>query len=189
MTLDEPQIAWVAAQVFLCVLIADFITGVVHWGEDTYSRLDWPEPIRSLVVEPNVVHHEDQTAFLAETWWNRCWHTLLVSQVVRVAAAAAGIFTWHWAVVGLIAGLGNEMHAWTHRRAPWPARMLQEMGVLTTPQQHAKHHKPPYDRAYCTVTNFLNPVLDAVHFWRAIESLLSLVGLRLQRLTSARRGV
>jgi len=189
MTFDGPQLSWFAAQIFLCVLIGDFVTGLVHWAEDAYARLDWPEPIRSLVVEPNIVHHEDQTAFLSGGCWNRCWHTLLASMVVCVAAAAAGVYTWHWAVVGLVAGLGNEVHAWTHRRAPWPARMLQEMGVLTTPQQHARHHRPPFDRAYCTVTNALNPILDATRFWRALELLLSLTGLRLRRLTAVRRGV
>lgn len=182
-----------AAAVFvefaLCVLVADFITGLVHWWEDAYAHLGWPEPVRSIVVEPNILHHEEQAAFLNGTWLTRCRDALGAAVFVCLGAWLCGVLTWHWIVVGVVAGFGNETHAWTHRRAPWGARLLQEMGILTTPQQHARHHKPPYDRCYCTVTNFLNPLLDASRFWRAVELMLAVIGVPPRRLLPERRGV
>lgn len=189
MTFNVSELSWLAVQFVLCVLAGDFITGLVHWWEDAYAHLGWKNPLRSLVAEPNIVHHEDQTAFLAGSWWYRSWHTFALAAIVWWALLAFGVLTWHAIVIGSVAACGNEVHAWAHRRAPWPARMLQDMGVLTTPQQHAKHHRAPYDRCYCTVTNLLNPPLDAVGFWRRLEWLLACVGVPLRRQTPERRGV
>lgn len=189
MNFDASTIALFAVQFALCVLAGDFVTGLVHWWEDAYAHEGWGEPLKTQVVEPNLVHHEQQTAFLAGTWFTRCWHTLFVAALFCFTAWCFGWLSWQLIVIAIVAALGNETHAWAHYKAPWPARMLQEMGILTTPQQHARHHKAPYDRCYCTVTNLLNPPLDAMGFWRGLELIGCYAGMAVRRQSPERRGV
>jgi ubiquitin-conjugating enzyme E2 variant len=104
-------------------------------------------------------------------------------------ARVCGFTGWH--VVGTLAfiSMGNEVHAWSHKRPRSTiVRVLQDMKLLLSPEQHARHHRAPYDVCFCTLTNWLNPVLDALRFWRALEWCIALVGIRPARITSARRG-
>ena len=52
----------------------------------------------------------------------------------------------------------------------------------------AEHHKKPYATRYCTRTNYLNPLLDAIAFWRGLEWLFERCGLTVRRATAARGG-
>lgn len=42
-----------AFTIILCVLVADFLTGLVHWWEDAYADPRWPWPWGLLVAQPN----------------------------------------------------------------------------------------------------------------------------------------
>jgi ubiquitin-conjugating enzyme E2 variant len=77
-----------------------------------------------------------------------------------LAASAGGLMSY-------------EVHRWAHapRLAPRWAVVLQEIGLFQSPKDHAAHHRPPQDRAYCILTAWLNPVLDAAGVWRRLERL------------------
>ena len=47
-------------------------------------------------------------------------------------------------------------------------------------QHHARHHTDPKNSHYCTITNWLNPVLDGLRFWDGLEWLLART-IRLER--------
>ena len=47
--------------------------------------------------------------------------------------------------------------------------LLQKLFILQTPQQHGRHHAKYQDTNYCVITNFVNPVLEEVNFWRRLE--------------------
>lgn len=51
-----------------------------------------------------------------------------------------------------------------------PNRALQSVGVLQSPAHHARHHKDPFASHFCAGTNLLNPVLEAIGFWRGLEA-------------------
>jgi ubiquitin-conjugating enzyme E2 variant len=149
-------------------LLADFLSGVFHWWEDRYGNPAWPI-IGEHVIQPNIQHHTDQLAFVRKGYFERNWTTLLPA---GMAACVAGLLGSPFlAVTFLMLGQANEIHAWAHQKCRRPIRGLQLLGVLQSPEQHADHHKRPFDRNYCTLTDWLNPVLSFVGFWDELEEL------------------
>lgn len=174
--------------VIVCVLVADLLTGIIHWAEDTYGLPTWPLLGKS-VIEPNILHHADPVHFTMFGVLYRNYQVFAISLAIGSIAMLFHCLTWQFALILLLSSWGNEVHAWTHKRPHWKiVRLMQEMKLLISPEQHAKHHRKPYDTNYCTLTNWLNPVLDAVRFWRAAEWLLSLVGVKVQRASELRGG-
>lgn len=158
--------------ILLCVLIADFITGLIHWLEDTYGLPSWPLLGRSVIL-PNIDHHRNpgligsMTSFVA-----RNYQSFLGGFAVLGILWYIGVSPVYSALTMLLASLGNEVHMWSHRKTNWFIELLQEMAIIITPRNHAKHHRPPYDRYYCTITNLVNPVLELIMFWRFLEYIL-----------------
>ncbi|CAO2209924.1 unnamed protein product [Urochloa humidicola] len=68
--------------------------------------------------------------------------------------------------------------------APWahetPARLppgvaaLQRAGVLVSRSRHARHHRPPYNTSYSTVSGMWNGVLDRYKVFEAVEKVIYL---------------
>ena len=174
--------------VLMCILIADFLTGLFHWFEDTYGDPGFPI-LGPLVFEPNLLHHEQPMKFTMSGFCLRNYQSWLIAAATCSVVYLLGVFSWHVALVGFLAGMGNEVHVWTHKRGPCWIRLLQEMGIIQHPRQHAKHHKAPFDSHFCTLTNAMNPVLELVHFWRGLEWVISLFGFPTKRMSESRRGL
>lgn len=172
-------------QIIACLLLADFITGLAHWTEDTYAVRTWPI-LRETIVEPNIQHHKDPSQFAQTSFWYRNKENMVVIGIITALILAA-YPAWQIALVGCLTAMGNEVHAWSHKRPRlWLIRCLQDAGILQHPRQHAEHHRAPFARRYCVLTNLLNPLLDDARFWRGIEAVLSMVGIRVQRGTAGR---
>ena len=153
-------------------LVADLFSGLFHWWEDRYGDPSWPI-VGKYIVQPNVRHHEEQTAFLAGDVWTRNWTTML-------PCLAAGFVCYateqHFLqiVFGMLA-FSNEVHAWSHQKCSRPIRGLQMFGLLHSPEQHAEHHKRPFDRRYCVMTDWTNQYLEVIDFWGTLEEGVFLV--------------
>ena len=178
---DLPALIDVAWKVLACVLIADFLSGLFHWIEDTFFDLETPV-IGRWVVRHNIVHHHDPRAFVAKSWYRSARSTMFLSAAGLTLAAAAGYFNWMTLLVALLCANANEIHKWSHRtrRENGPLIVaLQRLRILQTPAHHAAHHRNGKDTHYCVIINFMNPVLDALDFWRGLEWLLCrCLGLR-----------
>lgn len=149
--------AWIAA---------DFLSGLVHWWEDRYGNPEWPI-IGAHVIAPNIRHHTDQLAFTVGGYWERNWTSLVPALSL---AAAAYLIGYRWlAMVLVFLSQANEIHAWAHQKCIRPIRGLQLLGALHSPDQHAAHHRRPFDRNYCVMTDYLNPVLSGAGAWHAAE--------------------
>lgn len=156
-----------------CWIAADFLSGIFHWLEDRYAREDWPL-IGAYIAKPNQLHHAQPSAFLAGSYWVRNWTTI---------AAAAPFFVLtiesKWCLIFALASQANEIHAWSHQRCGRLIRILQSTGLLCSPRSHGLHHKAPFEVSYCVMSNWLNPILDEVQFWRCGEMLIqNLTGIR-----------
>jgi len=158
-------------QVAAGILLADLISGVLHWWEDTYGDPKWPV-IGPAIIAPNILHHSEPLAFTRSSYWRR-------NRIVFIIAALFGLAFWAlgWinplTVTMLIAGAhANEIHVWSHiarRKRPALVRWLQDKHVLLTPQEHWAHHSGAFNKRYCTITNLVNPVLDKLRVFRIVE--------------------
>jgi len=178
---------WIVA----CVLIADFITGFMHWFEDAFITPKTPI-LGGLVGVPNVEHHR-QPGLMAGRYGflKRNRVPFGMALIVITISLLLGVLAWQVVLVCALAALGNEVHEWNHMPKPKNALVafIMDTGLVQTRRQHALHHKAPYDRYYCTLTNFTNAVLERINFWRALEWIfVNILQFRLQRLSPAREG-
>jgi ubiquitin-conjugating enzyme E2 variant len=156
------------------ILLVDFVSGIVHWTEDTF----WTEHTPVLgkwIVSPNVVHHRDAGAFVRHSWFQSSWDLLVGGLVILGVARLTGILSWPvWLYVAISVN-ANQIHKWSHMRdcdIPAPIRFLQRCRILQSRAHHGAHHRGEKNSAYCVVTPFVNPVLDRLGFWRALERVL-----------------
>lgn len=160
-------------------LLADFIGGLFHWWEDRVGDVGLPI-LGELVIIPNRVHHINPLDFTKSSLIKRNAATWLATALV------SGMWLWlaHgpsplWASATVGGLVVNEVHVYAHLplKAPRWLSVLQDMGVVQSPQEHARHHRRPQDRCYCVLTDFLNPVLDGLGFWVALELALERAGM------------
>lgn len=155
-------------QALLGWLFADLIGGIAHFIED---RQLLPAFLDRHIGLPNRLHHLDPQGVTRDAnVLRRNWTTIAAALPVIAVCyllAGASVFLGFAAVGGL---LSYEAHRWAHapRLAPRWVAVLQEIGALQSPKQHALHHRPPHGRGFCILTDWLNPVLDALGFWRLL---------------------
>lgn len=160
----------ILALIIFAFLLAEIAGGIFHWWEDRYGNPDWPI-LGEYIVKPNIEHHRNPSAMCKGTYLDRNLGTML--------ACSFGIilFHWSWFMCLFFAVLSqmNEFHNWTHKKSNRFIRWLQNYLILQSPQHHSIHHKRPFDRNYCVMTNFMNPFLEYISFWDGLEALVYLV--------------
>ncbi|MBY0491672.1 MAG: fatty acid desaturase family protein [Gemmatimonadaceae bacterium] len=168
-------VALIVAQIIGVWLITDFVSGVFHWWQDAYGDPFWPV-IGTHITRPNILHHYAPRALLAKSWFNSSRALLVIALLIAGVAWLAGGLNW-MLVLGLSLGVNmNQIHKWSHqspRRTPRVVRWLQRAGVLQSPAQHRAHHLDTRETNYCILSNFVNPVLERLRFWSALEWMLA----------------
>jgi hypothetical protein len=172
------SVPWAAAAVASAYLAADLVSGVVHFVADTYFDVDTPIVGRKFVL-PFRAHHADPEAMLAhdfvETNGDSCLvvlfalapTALFVPVAAGGAAATLGVFVVAFSIFIV---LTNEAHRYAHAEsAPRAIRLLQRLRLILPPEEHARHHRAPFDNAYCITSGVLNPLLDRLGLFRAIR--------------------
>ncbi|MEC9453515.1 MAG: fatty acid desaturase CarF family protein [Pseudomonadota bacterium] len=113
-TLEEDM--HIILEIVAAVLFADFISGVMHWVEDSYGNPEWPV-IGPLVIRPNIVRHEEPSAFTKHSWLRSASVLLIPGAIVLAAAWACGMLTWHVMLVVALGLNANQFHKWNHMPA------------------------------------------------------------------------
>jgi ubiquitin-conjugating enzyme E2 variant len=166
-------------EILAVVLAADFISGVVHWWEDRYARLNGG-PLQQVAID-NLRHHARPREFLAKGYWASSWDLWLLGAAALGAAALLGVLSWHVPLFAVLVANANQVHKWAHRTREENGPLigtLQRLHLLQTARHHGRHHQGSRDSHYCVLTNFLNPLLEEVQFWRRLERLAAhLVGV------------
>ena len=182
-------IAAYAGCVLVSILTADFITGLMHWAEDTWLRPGKSAVLDKYIVNDNIDHHRSPGKIRAGAYWATNRVCIILALVVGAAFALFHVHLWEPYFVLALLSQSNQIHLWAHSsRPPGPVRALQRTGLLQSTAHHAEHHKRPYASRFCTMTGFLNPILDRVRFWRALEAAIVALGGTVQRATPARGG-
>lgn len=175
----------IAAQLLLGWLIADFLSGFVHWLEDRILWVGMPLISKS-VVEPNRLHHVDPEAFLSQSLLAR--NSTTWAAVAAVALLWLGLAGFSWIFFGaLLGGLAvSEVHVRAHRRVPRASlyRALTDIGIIQSTTHHWGHHAGAMDSRYCVLTDWLNPLLDRARLWARLESGLEAIGFAPNRGTA-----
>ncbi len=116
---------------------------------------------------------------LEGNYWQRNWTTIVPA--VTAALLVALINPWLCTPL-LMLTQANEIHAWSHQKGKVHVliRLLQQMGLVQSPDAHAEHHRHPFSCRYCVMSNLLNPWLDYCFFWRGCELfILRLFGMEI----------
>ncbi|MGH9672373.1 MAG: fatty acid desaturase CarF family protein [Bryobacteraceae bacterium] len=167
------------------ILLADFLSGLVHWFCDTFFEED-SLPGR-IFIGPFREHHRDPLALTRHSFLERNGNNCLVAVPVLTLAwwgrwpeddSVAAVFGSSVLLfLGLAVFATNEIHRWAHAPAtPGSIRWLQQGGWILTPERHARHHVDGAG-AYCITLGWLNTPLDRVGFFNLCERLLVAAGL------------
>lgn len=174
---------WTGLTALLAWMLADFVSGLVHWWEDRAivgaSRWGYINSIRA----DNERHHVMPGYLLRYSWWGNinttaplAWGLSTICYVIH--APQLLVFTF-----GFL-GIGNLIHRFAHepdRRLPWLVKILQDIGLFISPKQHSNHHygvtgrlisREESTRTYCVMSSWLNPWLDRIGFWNLLERVL-----------------
>jgi plasmanylethanolamine desaturase len=180
---------WAVLTLALCGwLLADFLSGLLHWAADTWGRIDMPLVGRRL-LHPFRVHHVNPRDILGRGFLD------LNGDVATVCLPVLALALWlpldatgsQAAVVLLTAIAGfalptNQIHQWAHMpRPPRPVRWLQAARLVLTRRGHARHHANPAGGHYCITTGWCNRALTATGFYQMLERLVTRISGTLPR--------
>ena len=164
---------WVSRQVVAGLLIADFVSGVLHWMQDRYGGPKWP--IVGPLVRATIRHHKKPRRMITRSFMQRNAPTFFISALFLAAFAALGwinVMTLTGVIVGAFA---NEFHNWSHRKPSENGPVItwfQNKGLIIAPLEHARHHRDGKNSHFCAVTGWMNAPLERVRFWRRLEALI-----------------
>lgn len=161
---------FIFSRVILVVLLADFVSGFIHWLEDVYAKpgMRWI----SKIAEDNLLHHTRPREFLKKNWWQSSWDIALLASFLVVGAWWFDCLNWQVVLFAVLVANANQVHKWAHKSRYENhaiVTFLQKIYVLQNARHHAKHHSDDKNTHYCVMTNFLNPVLEKIQFWRGLE--------------------
>jgi ubiquitin-conjugating enzyme E2 variant len=176
-----PGKAWLAALwCFGGLCLADFISGLVHWFADSYGTPQMP--IMGGFVRTFREHHADQVDItrhdFVETNGDVCIFSSPVHFLLMLwVDSSFALFL----MLGVFAGsyTNSQIHKWAHSvERPWLVRLCQRVRIFNSPAHHSRHHSGPHLTHYCITTGWMNPILDAIGFFRKAEWLLLKLGLQ-----------
>jgi ubiquitin-conjugating enzyme E2 variant len=171
---------WVPLALLGGIFSADFGSGLVHWGADTWGRDDLPVIGKTLLV-PFRVHHVNPDDFARRSFVDTNGEVAAVTLLVLLGLLLVPLDTYWGGIVGLFGvtfcGTGmltNQIHQWAHvDSVPAAVKWLQAAGLVLAPEEHARHHARPYDARYCITTGWCNRLLDALDFFRRLELVIT----------------
>lgn len=182
---DSMADMWLVGAALLAgYVMADFTSGLVHWGFDTWGSLDTPV-LGKAFIRPFREHHFDEKAItrhdFIETNGNNSLASLPVLGLAALVPVREGetfglMFTTFLIAVCAATFLTNQIHAWSHAdRVPALVALLQRWHLVLPPDHHAIHHQKPHMSHYCITTGWLNSMLTATSFFRIMERAITAV--------------
>ena len=163
------------ASVIIGYLMADFASGLVHWGADTW----FSEETLGRAIAIAREHHTHPQNILGYGFLEHAalgsGPSAAVVGVSSIVLASADVTPTTYSVMiiltvtALCLLFGTQFHNLGHRRSGAAIILaLQKAHLIMTPGHHWVHHRNQQIR-YCTVNGWANPVCDAFGVWRGLE--------------------
>lgn len=170
---------------FAGMIIADFISGFVHWMFDTWGSVDTPV-VGQLAIRTFRHHHVDPKAMTKHDFIETNGHNWALTVIYTGLGFAfvdpreteiVDLFVGHTFLVGTaFVMVTSQFHKWAHETTvPRTVRWLQRVGLALHPDHHQAHHTAPYDQHYCVTSGWMNGPLKAIGFFRGLEWLVTQV--------------
>ena len=133
------------------MLVADFLSGLVHWAADTWGRPTWPI-VGNAFIRGFREHHVDPTAITRHDFVE----TNGANSLVSLPALISGIYLFQPSATALVltssmTGLcvwlfaTNQFHKWAHEETPpMCVQRLQKLHLILPPAHHDLHHRYPF---------------------------------------------
>ncbi len=169
---------WLVMGFLAGYLMADLLSGTVHWFCDSFFAPDTPLIGRS-IIHPFRDHHDHPEAisrygFLEQDSTNY----IIIIPPLLLALRAGGpdvtsptaVFVHGLLFTFAVGSLGtNIFHKWAHARSVPPGvRWLQKRRLILSPEAHDLHHSA-YTHGYCVTHGWMNVILDRVDFFSRAE--------------------
>lgn len=188
---NASTLVWMPVFVLVAMTLADLVSGLAHWGLDTWGTP--ATPVFGPFIRSFREHHVDQTAMCKHDFIETNADTTLpllpfvFLQFICIRLLSNSLTTYHHNLnasnigfhvfvltfMGLVT-ITNEIHKWSHQVKQAPiVRALMNYNILMSPVAHRRHHKDPFDKSYCITTGWLNIPLDAIRFWRILEFIVT----------------
>lgn len=160
-------------------MVAEIGSALAHHFEDRYGNPEWQSSSSKIkriiymsIIEPNIVHHKRPAAMLEGSYWFRNNTSIVLSFALAGISYLAFPDFWPLWAGFILMSQANEIHGWAHKpklQNNIIIRSLQRIGLLQSPKHHKIHHTVPYNTHYCVMTNYLNPILSTIGFWKLLE--------------------
>ena len=159
--------------------LADFLSGLFHWFEDTYLDYCIDNSILKETSQANEMHHYFPRALLKESYLTNIELTTKLSILLFIFIYLCNneiIFNYKYLfiILFIFSSIAPLIHRITHMRSCEKSKyilFLQNIGIISSNEHHGKHHIKG-DINYCINTPYLNLILDSIYFWRILESII-----------------
>ena len=168
----------VVAAVVAGYLVADLLSGIVHFLADNFGSPHTPFVGQGFVL-PFRQHHDDPLGITRHGFFVANGNNALVCLPLLIPVVLftpvtssaigyiAGVFTF---VMLFAVFLTNQTHKWAHMEfAPRPVRWLQDAGVILSRSHHSIHHERPYNTHYCITVGAWNSLFERFRLFDRCE--------------------
>jgi ubiquitin-conjugating enzyme E2 variant len=167
-------------QIFFGFILADFITGFVHWTEDTYLDYNTNIPFLNKLSKDNELHHYFPRTIVGKSYLENISSTapiLIVFYLILFTFFSKSLSRYPFFYVSffIFGLLSNIIHKWSHMREcelPKIIIFLQDIGIFCSHKIHKKHHSENNGTNYCVIFSYSNYILDNIGFWRIVENIV-----------------
>ena len=166
----------------LGILLADFMSGLVHWAADSWGSVEIPifgkafiRPFREHHIDPLAITRHD----FIETNGDNCLITLVPLTGLTFYALFQSEESYHnWYLtycflmfLGIMVTFTNQIHKWSHTYSGLPVwvEWLQSLHLILPKRHHRVHHVAPHETYFCITTGWLNYPLEKIRFWTTLE--------------------